>query len=455
MERPIPDPAVTRQRDRGFTLVELLVSMGILGILATIAAATFRVTLDTREKAILKIQLAENARTTLDFMAEEIRSAYLTPESVAPVIIGQQDAPRLRFVGIHRDRPVVPRPNNVKPTDQWTPGAGEDDDGDGLIDEEWLDGIDNDYNPTAVNKPWSFLPEREDGQVDEDIGMFPSDRLYFVTALQESAGGPTVLTEVVYGLNSVGTRLVRRASKAEKEEDVLHTGKFLLRSGQPSGQRFLPAPLPTQDANGGVTPSSGYPARLLALIHQNWDQFADDVLNGSSNDRQISQFEILAYDIRGLRFRFWYYDYNQRGWRVTQEWDSARETLLFDRTVRIFDGNILGLSADVATNDQTRYVSPIANEPTDVFPRDPLGVILRDLRGTPQQPGIGRLLTDSVFKPLRSQINSTTDGLPWLLDIEVYVQDPAHSIAPKRFSTRVYLPTNNVPPPRTTGGVTS
>jgi len=72
---------IPKNRERGFTLVELLVSMGILGILATIAAATFRVTLDTREKAVLKIELAENARTTLNFLAEEIQSAYLTPES--------------------------------------------------------------------------------------------------------------------------------------------------------------------------------------------------------------------------------------------------------------------------------------------------------------------------------------------------------------------------------------
>jgi prepilin-type N-terminal cleavage/methylation domain-containing protein len=455
MKRSRENPAVTRRREGGFTLVELLVAMGIFGILATIAAATFRITLETRERAILKIRIAENARTTLDFMAEELRSAYLTPESVAPVIRGQEDAPRLRLAAIHRDRAVTPKPARVGPTSQWTPGAGEDEDGDGRIDEEWLDGLDNDYTPTAVNKPWSYLPERADGQVDEDIGMFPSDRLYFVTAQQDTLGGPTVLTEVAYGLNSVGTRLIRYARKAEENEDALYVGKFLVNRGQPGGQRFLPTPLATQDVGGEIIPNTGYQPRILALVHQTWDEFADDVMDGSSNDRQISSFEILAYDIRGLRIRYWYYDYNQDGWRVTQEWDSARETLLFDRAVRIFDGSIPGLSADVATNDRARYVFPIANEPTDAFPRDPLGMILADLRGTPQQPGVGRLLSDPAFEPLGNRINSATDGLPWVIEIELYVQDEAHSFSPQRFTTRVHVPNNNIPPPRTTGGVTS
>jgi hypothetical protein len=77
------------------------------------------------------------------------------------------------------------------------------------------------------------------------------------------------------------------------------------------------------------------------------------------------------------------------------------------------------------------------------------------LRGTPQQPGVGRLLSDPAFEPLENRINSATDGLPWVIEIELYVQDEAHSFSPQRFTTRVYLPTNNIPPPRTTGGVTS
>ncbi|MFH1738270.1 MAG: type II secretion system protein [bacterium] len=446
MRRRKTFPAV---RERGFTLVELLVSMGIMSILATIAAATFRVTMETREKAVLKMELAENARTTLDFLAEEIRTSYLTPESVAPVIEGQESAPRLRFAGVHRDRPVVSKANGVA---QWTPGAGEDEDGDGKIDEEWLDGLDSDWRSSAQNVPWFYNPDLADGEIDEDIGEFPSDLLHFVTAQQDTAGGQIVLTEVSYGLNSIGTRLIRRAHKIQNEEDVLYVGQFLVNPSQPGGTRFIPAPLSTRDKNGAVKVNRGYPAGIVRLINQAWDSGADDVLNGSSNDRQISEFEILAYDIRGLRFRYWYYDYNQGGWRVTREWDSARETLLFNGDYAwIFDGNIPAFSADVPTNDPTRYTTrTIANERTDIFPRDPLGEILGDLRS-----GIGNLLSDSKYASLVDQVNTTTDGLPSMVDIEIYVQDRDRSRSPLRFSTRVFLPNNNIPPPRSTGGVTS
>ena len=455
MKVPTMNPARVYRRERAFTLVELLVSMGILGILATIAASTFRVTLDTREKAVRKMQLAENARTTLDFMAEELRTAYLTPESVAPVLEGQQDAPPLRFVGIHRNRPVVPKPSTVSDTSQWTPGAGEDEDGDDKTDEEWLDALDNDFSPTAVNKPWSYEPNRTDGSVDEDIGMFPSDILHFVTAQRGTVGGPTVLTEVSYGLNSIGTRLIRRAHKADEEKEILHAGKFFVDPGQTQGRRFLPPPLPTKKANGGVIPNSGYQAMLVGMIGGTWDEFADDVLDGGTNDRQISEFEILAYDIRGLRLRYWYYDYNEGAWRVTQEWDSARETLLFNQNIRIFDGTIPGLAADIATNDLSRYRFPISNEPSDALPRDTLGIILNELRPSGVRQGTGNLLSDPAYSGLVKRINSTTDGLPWVVEIEIYVQDQDRAIAPQRFSTRVFIPNNNVPPPPTTGGVTS
>ena len=446
---------IPKNRERGFTLVELLVSMGILGILATIAAATFRVTLDTREKAVLKIELAENARTTLNFLAEEIQSAYLTPESVAPVISGQESAPRLRFAGIHRDRAVTRKPGSVTSTSQWTPGAGDDEDGDGKADEEWLDGLDSDHRSPSQNMPWFYSTGQPDGQTDEDIGMFPSDLLHVVTVQQDSPGGPLILNEVSYGLNSIGTRLLRRSRKAESDTDALYVGQFLVNRNQPSGERFLPAPLATRSADGSVRINVGYQPRVTALIHQMWDQYADDVLNGSSNDRQISEFEILAYDIRGLRFRYWYYDYNQDSWRVTREWDSARETLLFDRVVRVFDGNITALSSDVATNDPSRYTAPVANESSDAFPRDPLGQILGDLRSAAQNPGVGQLLSNQKYSALVNQINATTDGLPNVVEIEIYVQDRDHSQPPQKFSTRVFLPNNNIPPSQKTGGVTS
>ena len=332
-----------------------------------------------------------------------------------------------------------------------TPGAGEDDDGDGKTDEEWLDGYDSDHRTTAYNVAWFYSADWADGETDEDIGMFPSDLLHFVTAQQGGGDGQIELNEVSFGLNQAGTRLIRRARSVEDDQDSLYVGQFLANRGQPAGQRFLPAPLSTRTADGDVKVNVGYPGNLVRLIGSTWDLYANDVMNGSSNDRQISEFEILAYDIRGLRFRYWYYDYNEGGWRVTREWDSARESLLSGNNMRIFDGTITGFSSDVATNDPSRYLYPVANEPTDVFPRNLYGEILNDLKGS----ALGSLYSDSAYSSLVNKINTTTDGLPWAVEIEVYVQNRDHSLPPQRFSTRVFLPNNNIPSPRTTGGVTS
>jgi prepilin-type N-terminal cleavage/methylation domain-containing protein len=145
VQERISYPRQPEREDGGFTLVELLISIAVITMLAGMAAQTFRAVMTAREIAMRRLEINETARAALDFMSSELRSAYLTPDSVKPVVVSrlaQQDTgPRFRFAGISRDI-VVDSKSKV-------PGAGKDDDGDGLIDEEVLDGLDGDYRSGA------------------------------------------------------------------------------------------------------------------------------------------------------------------------------------------------------------------------------------------------------------------------------------------------------------------
>lgn len=81
------------QRDRGFTLVEVLVAMGLFGLLSTLllgfAMATGRVTEDTRELSGVN----EESRLAMERMSRELRQANAvlsysgTTASTAPVVL--------------------------------------------------------------------------------------------------------------------------------------------------------------------------------------------------------------------------------------------------------------------------------------------------------------------------------------------------------------------------------
>ena len=67
----------------------------------------------------------------------------------------------------------------------------------------------------------------------------------------------------------------------------------------------------------------------------NWD--TESAILRRNNDPDQNTYQVLAYDIRGLRFRYWYYDYNRGGWRFAKEWDSARETALMRANEVLFN----------------------------------------------------------------------------------------------------------------------
>ncbi|MBD3265795.1 prepilin-type N-terminal cleavage/methylation domain-containing protein, partial [bacterium] len=207
-------PIDMNQARTGFTLVELLISIAVISILAGMAAQVFSVLLQSREIAMRRIEISETANAALEFMAAEIRSAYLTPNSVKPRLTADSPQPRFRFAGISRN--VVIDEIEDDEVKARIPGAGEDDDGDGWIDEEFLDGVDEDYNPVdsapalgGRGRPREEPIPCEEGDsscIDEDIGAFPSDMLHFVSAVENS--GQLVLSEVSYGLDPAGLKLV-------------------------------------------------------------------------------------------------------------------------------------------------------------------------------------------------------------------------------------------------------
>lgn len=415
-----------------FTLIEVMISMGVLAILSGIAAQTFVVILDSRDVALNRLEINENARTVLDFIAADIRTAYLTPDSVKPVNQRNlaEGTPRFRFVGIRRD---------VNSEDQpLIPGAGIDDDGDGLIDEEILDGVDGDYPNGAKSALRSGRAQPdplgcEDGDadcIDEDIGLIPSDILHFVSAIENS--GETILQEISYGLNPEGTRLVRRAqvlnlSGNNASIELVDFGQFV---DNATRKRLVPAPVAI-----GSPPSSSSVRSAL----QNWDDGSkygqlQSRSNNFTNQNPGKLFQTLAYDIRGLRLRYWYYDYNRGGWRYAREWDSSRETALMAPGQNLF--NTPALNNSTEGRNRIGFENLIINEPEDLFP-------LRSSVGNDfavQNPR--QMLGNRDYTNVVNRIGKRTDGLPNIVEITIYAQDRGRTINPRAFTTRVFVPNN-------------
>jgi len=428
----------------GFTLVELLISIAVITMLAGMAAQTFRAVLTSREIAMRRLEVNETARMTLDYLTSELRSAYLTPDSVKPVTVSQglgaqQSAPRFRFAGIFRD--VVATP------ELGVPGVGKDDDGDGLIDEEVLDGVDGDYPNGAADALRGVSPVSDprgcqpgDNEcIDEDIGLFPSDILHFVSAVESS--GNVILQEISYGLDPSGTRLIRRAqimdlskSNSQTEKQMMDFGQFI---DDTSGKYLLPSAIPM-----GQLMRQSWVQQAINC----WDDGSEDGIIGTASNSNDSQnpanlFQVLAYDIRGLRFQYWYYDYNRGGWRKTPEWDSARETALLAPTEKIF--NSFAANNSLEGNSTRSFANVIVNEPEDMYPRFP-GALSRFLINDPKVvlASANNPQNNPLFE-LFQRIATQTDGLPNMVEITIYVQDRDRKTNPKPYTARVYLPNNN------------
>ncbi|MEW6235452.1 MAG: type II secretion system protein [Candidatus Omnitrophota bacterium] len=420
---------------KGFTLVELIISIAVMSILAGMATQTFRVVLQARDIAIKRLEISETARAALDYISTDLRSAYLTPDSIESLTgaAGTSLSPRFRFAGIYRDEAAT--------ADNGVPGAGVDDDGDGLIDEEILDGVDGDYSSGAADtlknprsRPVADPRGCEDGDtacIDEDIGLFPSDILHFVSAVENS--GDLILQEISYGLDPSGTKLIRRGQILTVESgssssliDLMDFGQFV---DDTTKKPLLPSP---------VLPGMIVNTQEVIQAIDNWDTGSKygsiQAKTHWSNQNPGKIFQVLAYDVRGLRFRYWYYDYNRGGWRWAKEWDSARETALMEPGQLLFKQTALNNS--IEGRNRTSFENIIVNEADDMYPRV-AGTVNQFLIKNPLQ-----LISSPQYVETKEHILNKMDGLPNMVEITIYVQDRQRIINPRPYTLRVFIPNN-------------
>lgn len=151
-------------KNRGVTLVEVLVALVVAGVFLSGAFAAFIQILKATEKAEIRTEAINNARAALELMAIDIKSASMDLSRKPQYFIGTN------------------RPLNY--------GDGIDNDGDGRVDEELLNGEDDDGDWRISNdnhsvigtmiERWLYVgaPDLGDNKVDEDF-KFNRDSLTF------------------------------------------------------------------------------------------------------------------------------------------------------------------------------------------------------------------------------------------------------------------------------------
>jgi prepilin-type N-terminal cleavage/methylation domain-containing protein len=154
-----------KRQSRAMTLVEILVAMAVAGAFLAGVFAAFIQIVKASDLAEAKLQAINNARAALELMSIDIKAARIDPSRSVQY-----------FIGLHRSL-------------AW--GNGIDDDGDGLIDEEWANALDDDrdWNYATDDRHANIAGNYErsmfvgsadlgDAHVDEDC-RFENDKLTF------------------------------------------------------------------------------------------------------------------------------------------------------------------------------------------------------------------------------------------------------------------------------------
>jgi prepilin-type N-terminal cleavage/methylation domain-containing protein len=164
-----------RTGEKGFTLVEVILAVGIMGIIATGAIALVSSYLDTHAYATAKSGLYREGLMAMERMTDSVRRCtyLLIPNAHSPT----RDVLAVSgFVNDDNDfyfnDPLFPRIDEdpeTKMTDDGASGiAGLDDDGDSLTDESSAD--DDDEDGADNEDPLDGIDNDGDGNIDEDLG---------------------------------------------------------------------------------------------------------------------------------------------------------------------------------------------------------------------------------------------------------------------------------------------
>ena len=345
----------------------------------------------------------ENARAALDFMSAELGSTYLTPDSVKPVLDSSRTggsgelsvSVSWESIGTSLPKiiPMFPEPESMTMA-----------------------------MALSMRRFWTALMVIIHREISVDspsrIPLIVKRVILFVL-MKISECFPVILfilsvpsrTRISYCRNFYGldpsARLIRRTKtlnldgSSNQLERLVTFGQFI----DPATKKFVvPQPVPL----GGHTR-----AGTVRQAMTNWD--TESAILRRNNDPDQNTYQVLAYDIRGLRFRYWYYDYNRGGWRFAKEWDSARETALMRANEVLFNQPAQNNSIEGRT--RFGFENIIVNEPADMYPR----AAGPGMNFTVRDPG--QILSNPEMQQVRNRISQETDGLPTMVEIVIYVQD--------------------------------
>ena len=381
----------------GFTLLELLVALTIMSLVMALSASTFTVATEAHKTALATVDIYEKGRAVLDLISRDLQTAYLSEISRSKEMLFDSDNPQPLFVGINLWQDV---------------GDGIDNDGDGLIDEEWLDGINNDLDSDANGYD----------QIDErDYGYVPRDLLFFASA-QDNRGMGDIM-EIGYTVES--------AIDDEKRKTYT-SGRYdmLMRYSAVYADEAYPLDYAVPETNFLV------PANIPG-----------------------ESFDPVAYGIMGINFTYYYYDYYkikneendyvERGWRKLLEWYSSAESSGEDITDKVF-------FPDFGKNHVLNNFYP-----GGYYNTDPM--YLTEINDSENQDNIS--LFNTVWYPMCNELvdqeyfddkyiekrevvrdnrRLRSDGLPFMVEVTIWIDDDdeylsTKNLPPKMLQTRVFL----------------